>query len=258
MNSTLALREHGSSEQLRNMAERVYVIVNADDFGLSRATNDGILYAHEHGVVTSASLMVRQPAAEDAVERARDFPGLGLGLHLDLGEWVYRDGDWRPLYHVVSLDSAQEIKREIEHQLQRFQSLVGRDPTHLDSHQHVHRYEPVRSEMIQLADRLNVPLRGVCQRVRYRGDFYGQTDKGHSVPQLIAAESLLALLASLLPGISELGCHPGFDDELTTMYVRERRQETTALCDPQVKRALDRLGINAVSFADLLKLDLPA
>ena len=43
-----------------------HLIVNADDFGYSRGVNRGIIEAHERGIVTSASLMVKQPASEEA------------------------------------------------------------------------------------------------------------------------------------------------------------------------------------------------
>jgi chitin disaccharide deacetylase len=130
------------------------VIVNADDFGRSPGINRGVIEAHERGVVTSASLMVRWPAAEEAATYARSRTALSVGLHVDLGEWEYRDGGWTPLYS-VSDDPRDELSR----QLACFRDLMGRDPTHIDSHQHVHRGEPVRSAMIQLALDLGVPAR---------------------------------------------------------------------------------------------------
>ena len=56
------------------------LIVNADDFGQSPGVNRGIIEAHEHGIVTSASLMVRWPAAASAAAYAREHARLGLGL----------------------------------------------------------------------------------------------------------------------------------------------------------------------------------
>ena len=64
-----------------------YLIVNADDFGQSRGINRGITEAHEQGIVTSASLMVRWPAAPEAAAYARSHGSLSLGLHFDFGEW---------------------------------------------------------------------------------------------------------------------------------------------------------------------------
>src|SRR5947209_15005439 len=136
-----------------------FLIVNADDFGQSHGINRGIIEAHERGIVTSASLMVRWPAAAEAASYARSRPELSLGLHVDLGEWVFRDGEWTLLYDVVDTDDPIMVLAEIERQMKSVRELVQRNPTHLDSHQHVHRDEPVRSAMLQLSEELGVPLR---------------------------------------------------------------------------------------------------
>jgi predicted glycoside hydrolase/deacetylase ChbG (UPF0249 family) len=157
------------------MPRQKYLIVNADDFGQSPGVNQGIIEAHERGIVTSASLMVHWPAALEAAEYNRAHPQLSLGLHLDLGEWFYRDGNWMPLYERVLLTESQAVSEEVSRQLALFRQLVGKPPSHLDSHQHVHRREPVRSVMLSLAQDLGVPLRGCHANVRSSGDFYGQT-----------------------------------------------------------------------------------
>ena len=64
------------------------LIVNADDLGLSGGVNRGIARAHDEGIVTSASAMVRRDAIEEAAELARSRPALSVGLHVDLSEWV--------------------------------------------------------------------------------------------------------------------------------------------------------------------------
>jgi len=60
------------------------LVVNADDFGRSKAVNQAVVRAHLEGVVNSASLMVTGQAVEQAVELARLNPSLGVGLHLVL------------------------------------------------------------------------------------------------------------------------------------------------------------------------------
>ena len=155
-----------------------YLIVNADDFGLSPGVNQGILTAHEHGIVTSTSLMVRGPAAAGAATAAREHPRLSIGLHLDLCEWVFADETWRPAYEVVPPDDAVAVAAEVTRQLDAFQRLLGRDPTHLDSHQHVHRAEPLRSILVKEARRLGVGLRREGAEVRYCGAFYGRSNTG--------------------------------------------------------------------------------
>src|SRR6185503_13954375 len=76
------------------------LIVNADDFGLSPGVNAGVARTHEQGILTSASLMVRRPAAAAAAEYAQGTPALGVGLHVDLGEWARIDGEWKAVYEV--------------------------------------------------------------------------------------------------------------------------------------------------------------
>ncbi len=129
------------------MAEVRYLIVNADDFGLSAGTNRGIFQAHEHGIVTSASLMVRQQAAAQAIEGARRFHKLSLGLHLDLSEWSYRDGEWRQVYQVVPAADMVAVEAEILRQIELFRQLAGRDPTHLDSEKSIHSRKELASKI---------------------------------------------------------------------------------------------------------------
>ena len=60
------------------------LVVNADDFGRSQSINQAVVRAHREGILTSASLMVNEPFADEAVALARANPGLGVGLHLTL------------------------------------------------------------------------------------------------------------------------------------------------------------------------------
>jgi chitin disaccharide deacetylase len=240
----------------RNMAAKRYLIVNADDFGLSEGVNLGIIRAHEQGIVTSTSLMVRWPAAAEVARYASAHPRLSFGLHLDLAEWVYRDYEWVPRYQVVPADDEQALAGEVERQLEAFRRLLGRDPTHLDSHQHVHRSEPARSAVSQLAQRLSVPLRSVDARVQYCGDFYGQTGEGDPYPEGISLAGLLQTIQNLPAGVTELGCHPGEDEQLDSVYRAERMQEVAVLCHPQVRAALESNGIALCSFADLPQLNM--
>jgi predicted glycoside hydrolase/deacetylase ChbG (UPF0249 family) len=230
-----------------------YLIVNADDFGQGPGVNRGIIEAHERGIVTSTSLMVRWPAATEAASLARAHPSLSIGLHVDLGEWAYTGDRWVLVYTVVAVDDRAAVEEEVVRQLATFRSLVGRDPTHLDSHQHVHCEEPARSILIGIAKRLHVPLRHHSARVRYCGSFYGQSGKGEPLPERISVEGLLETLAGLPPSFTELGCHPGVGEELMTMYSSQRAQEMRTLCDPRVRAALKSEGIELRSFTALKK-----
>ena len=237
------------------MPAKRYLIVNADDFGLSADTNRGIIHSHEKGIVTSTSLMVRWPAAAEVARYASQYPQLSLGLHVDLAEWVYRNDQWVPLYQVVPPDDEKAVAEEVAHQLNAFRRLLGRDPSNIDSHQHVHRSEPARSVISRLAHKLSVPLRSFTPHVQYCGDFYGQTGEGDPYPEGISLASLLKTLQNLPAGVSELGCHPGLDEGLDSVYRVERRQEVAVLCQPQVRAALESNGVTLCSFADLPRLN---
>jgi predicted glycoside hydrolase/deacetylase ChbG (UPF0249 family) len=225
------------------------LIVNADDFGLSPGVNRGIIAAHERGIVTSASLMVRWPAAPAAASYARAHRGLGVGLHLDLGEWAFRNGRWVALYEVVPPDADQStLEAEVRRQLDEFRRLTRAEPTHVDSHQHVHRARATGEVVRRMAEELGVPLRHFSA-ARYCGSFYGQTGEGDPLADAVSVDALLRVIADLPPGPTELCCHPGeAEPELDTMYRAERSHEVAALCDPRVRDALDRAGVELRSF----------
>lgn len=231
-------------------AERI-LVVNADDFGRSVGVNRGIIEAHEHGIVTSATMMVRWPAAEHAASYAMRNPALSVGLHLDLAEWEYRDDGWHALYEVVDSDDEAAVEQEVESQIARFVELLGRPPTHLDSHQHVHQQDPVRTALAQAGHRLGIPVRHVTPGITYNGGFYGQDGRGQPYPEAIGVEALCRLLRDLPPGVTELGCHPGFADDLDNVYRDERRREVEALCHPRVGATLDEHGIRLAPFAEV-------
>jgi predicted glycoside hydrolase/deacetylase ChbG (UPF0249 family) len=232
------------------MDSRRSLIVNADDFGYSRGVNRGVVEAHEHGIVTSASLMVDQPAAEEAAVYSRTRPELSLGLHFELPAWRIRRTIWS-LSGRHDDRFEQAVAADLRRQVERFRRLVGSAPTHLDSHKHRHREEPLRSIFLEVAGELEVPLRHFDPAVQFCGNFYGQIDAGRANPDAIAPDALVELLEALRPEVTELCCHPGYTDGLKEWYREERVQEVRTLCDPRVRAAIERLGISLISFREL-------
>jgi predicted glycoside hydrolase/deacetylase ChbG (UPF0249 family) len=235
------------------MADQRALVVNADDFGQSSGITQGIIEAFERGIVTSASLMVRGRDAMAAAAYARQRPALSVGLHVDLGEWRCRDGKWTAAYEVAALDDSSAVASEIARQLDRFRELTGADPTHIDSHQHVHRREPVRSAATAVAGRLGVPLRHFSPIVRYCARFYGQTAEGLSRPEWIAPDALVQVIATLPEGLSELACHPAREIDIDTTYAGERVEELATLCAPQVLAAPLAARVKLWSFHDVAR-----
>jgi predicted glycoside hydrolase/deacetylase ChbG (UPF0249 family) len=216
---------------------------------MSAAVNAGIADAHERGIVTSASLMVRQAGAAQVSALADAHPRLAIGLHLDLGQWDYAGGEWSSAYVRCDQQDETAVRKECRAQLEAFRALLGREPTHLDSHQHVHESEPVSSVTEAIAAELGVPLRG--RRVRYEGGFYGQTGKGDPVPEAITVARLAAMIRALQPGWTEIGCHPALGPVGESSYGSERERELRTLCDPSLSTVLAQEGVGLRSFADL-------
>jgi chitin disaccharide deacetylase len=225
------------------------LIVNADDFGCSRGVNRGIVEAHEHGIVTSASLMVNRAAASEAAEHGREHPELAVGLHVELRRWRVRRRPWSFVWSNARLQRL--VMTDLAAQLERFRALMGRDPTHLDSHQHRHRSESLQPIFQDLARELDVPLRHFDARIRFCGRFYGQDGAGQPDLAAIMPAALIAALETLPTGVTELGCHPGYTDGLKAWYREERVQEVATLCHPEVREAIERLHIELVSFRDV-------
>jgi chitin disaccharide deacetylase len=223
-----------------------YLIVNADDFGASSGINKGILDAHQRGIVTSTSLMVNMPAAAEAILLSHDVPALGIGLHVN-----FTNESEGP---VVDLADTEACRRELERQFDQFVTLMGRMPTHIDSHHHVHRRATLLPLFADLASRYRLPLRE-HSRVKYFKRFYGQWDNGTHL-EWISPENLVRMLgAAISDGFTELGCHPGYvDPEFHSLYNIEREAEVQTLCDPMLREWLAASKVTLINFGDMGKL----
>ena len=149
------------------------LIINADDFGLCESVNKGIVEAHTKGVLTSTTLMANMPAADQAVDLAKNLPALGLGVHLNLtaGKPVCRDailncllnaeGDFALSPGKLALASliTGKVRTAIETELAfQIQWLIDRGikPTHLDSHKHFHSFPTIFPIVCRLAKRFGI------------------------------------------------------------------------------------------------------
>jgi hopanoid biosynthesis associated protein HpnK len=144
------------------------VIINADDFGLCRPVNEGIVKAHRDGILTSATLMTNTPGFEEAAALAKDHSRLGVGVHLNLvrGRPLSRPEDIRGLVgregrflakpsiilrRIVSgRIAAAEIERELRTQIEKALAS-GLVLTHLDSEKHLHAFPPVFRVVLKIA-----------------------------------------------------------------------------------------------------------
>jgi len=219
-----------------------HLIVNADDFGASEGVNRGIVECHVDGIVTSTSMMVTGRAAADAAALAGVHPGLSIGLHWDC---------WGEDEREFDLSDERAIREEFTRQLEEFRALLGREPTHVDTHRHAHRkwdaaLMPLFAELVHP---LGVPLRD-DGRVRFVGDFYAQWRWKVTTLEYVSIPFLQALLREKVePGWTEISCHPGYRSPgYSSVYMDEREVEVRTLTDPRMRQTIDELGISLVGY----------
>ncbi|MDP9206214.1 MAG: ChbG/HpnK family deacetylase [Gemmatimonadota bacterium] len=229
------------------------LIINADDYGISRGVSIGIIEAAEAGAVTSASMIVNLEAFADAAERARSTCTLSLGLHLNLttGHSItpaasLTRGSSRQFYSLpvliarasLGLIDASDVSEECVAQIDRMIG-AGFHPTHVDSHRHVHAHPMLRPAVSQAAasrgvSNVRVPSEPlwtrsrdwraalkqtallICGRISRRSPSEGAANHFFGI-SLQSGGSFAARLFALIPhlpaGTSELMTHPGHPDQ---------------------------------------------
>lgn len=210
-----------------------YLIVNADDFGYSYSINKGIIEAHTKGVVTCTSVMVDAIAAHEAKNLAQ-FPDLSVGLHFEVKEIV-------------------NVQEEFDRQIEKFISIVGREPDHLDSHKKHTTTEGIKEVLEAYSAKHNIPVRDFGN-AKFIDVFFGfHSDGDVSVSQLKRAIDLAT------DEYNEIMCHVGYSDD----YLREhssyndpREQELASICDPAIKAYIAEKGLELCNWNQLVDSDV--
>jgi hopanoid biosynthesis associated protein HpnK len=182
------------------------LIINADDFGLHKSINSGIITGFTRGLITSTSLMPGGEAFEDAVNCASAHPRLGIGVHLTLvaGKPVAKPESVKTLINEDGCFPADypqflvkyflgrvrlaEIKEELYQQVSK---VISRKipVTHLDSHQHMHIVPGIIDITIDIAREFGIPA------IRIPAEPYGFTGGYPVSPTRILGRSGLTFLA---------------------------------------------------------------
>ena len=150
-------------------------IFNADDFGISKGVNAAIVKAHREGIWNSASLMINQKYAAEAVKLAKEMPELEMGLHVNLtNEYpaasaqeipLLVDGQGKLKNGFVNLlllsffkprQLRQQVEIEMRAQIAKYLT-TGLPLQHLDSHRHVHMIPQIFKAMRKLQKEFEVP-----------------------------------------------------------------------------------------------------
>jgi hopanoid biosynthesis associated protein HpnK len=255
------------------------LVVNADDFGRSRAINAAVIRAHREGILTTASLMVNEAAFEEAVALAKENPRLGIGLHLTLlrghstlsPEKIEGGVGFR---YFFSRKLRALLRDEIAAQFEKFRA-TGLPLDHVNGHLHLHLHPTVFDILTE-----NAPAWGITHLRLTRDPFWFNTRlagghwfyrASHAVIHGVLSrraqrvlrrmsikhtgvvfgllqdarvdeDYVTKLLAVLPAGDSELYSHPSLD---------QFKHELDALVSPRVKSLVDDMGIRLIRYQDL-------
>lgn len=248
------------------------LIVNADDFGLCKGQNYGIIEAFRNGVVSSTTAMMNSVDIEHAAELSAQYLTLPVGMHFvltyghpltampsltnvngELGKWLWQRAETGTL-------DLNEIVQELECQFDKFVAVFGRPPTHIDSHHHVHMLPQIYPLVSAFARDKSLPLRIDRHEAQQHGipldnprssewfdaGFYGEALTEQSFLQLLEQADQQGFKSL------EIMCHPAFIDQIlmTSGYCYPRLTELSVLSLPTLKQAIAQRGYRLGSFLD--------
>ena len=264
------------------------LIISADDFGLTESVNIAVEQAHRNGLLAAASLMVAEPNAVDAVQRALANPGLKVGLHLVLVEGrailppaeipLLVDADGRFSSNQVALGFRYffrpgiraQLAREIRAQYAAF-AAAGLPLDHVNAHKHMHLHPTVARLAIRIGREFGLPAIRIPQAVggnpflalwcrvlkkmaRRAGlttndQVVGLKESGH-----FDEAAFLLALETLSPGVTEAYFHPATCRDpafAATMPDYDHQGELQALLSSRAKQYIETNGIRLNTYTDL-------
>ena len=245
------------------------LIVNADDFGLDDHTYEWTVKGFACGALTSATIMAGMPATSKAVEFAKVHPQFSFGVHFCLVDEkpLCRPSEipsmvdpatgqlWRTREFIVrnfmGLIDVEDLKREIRAQYLAIKN-AGVAVSHVDGHGHNHRLPQSLRALAELKDELGISKVRRCQDIAVPGGKLGLLSRmingpmqkrlersgfattdhflmnaGHSSLRTWFSEAL----ASLPDGTTEIGVHPGVDEEWRRIDTEECFVHCKDLCE---------------------------
>jgi len=213
--------EHGQAMSRFETVRSRRLIVNADDFGRSASINQAVAQAHLKGILTTASLMVNEPAAGEAIALARDLPRLGIGLHLTLlcghsalpqekiPDLVNAGCEFREkpasvgARYFFNHALREQLRLEIHEQFRKFRA-TGLPMDHVNGHLHLHLHPTVFRILMEDATGLGI------ERMRLTFDPFLlnlSLAYGHWVYRALHALIYHCLSAKARPWLKRRGIH---------------------------------------------------
>ncbi len=248
------------------------LIINADDFGYTKEVNSSIIEAHSFGTVTSTTIMCNENAFDHAIAI---YPkSLGIGVHLNLtwgkalstGQPFNKYNKFKAVLGTLNKHFVEtEFRKQIEKLLE-----VGIRPDHLDSHQHLHAFPPMKKTVIELAKEYHIyKIRWQKEKqtkILFNSSFLNQkilnlhlgkaplktTD--HFFGVLYTGDPKIEHFISYLnfKGTAEICCHPGKKSFSSQDKLQKTRQkELEILTSKQFLQAIKEKNIQLINFKEL-------
>lgn len=163
------------------------LIINADDFGMSKTVNEAIVAGYNNGVLTSTCIMANMPGFEHALKCLEKMQGIGLGIHLNIvekkttlpsnhrehnsklynKEGCFNNGFVRTLIKSYDEDFMMEVENEFRSQIEKV--LEHAEVDHIDSHVHIHSIPKIFDLVCRLAKEYKIP----CVRTQFEKPYFG-------------------------------------------------------------------------------------
>jgi len=250
------------------------LIINSDDFGYGRGINHAIIDTYQEGILTSATLMTNTPGFDHAVKLALANPKLGVGVHLvltflkplrdDVPSLVDSNGNfYRPNAYrqgEITVDYS-DLYKEWDAQIQKVLD-AGIQPTHLDSHHHVHTMTATHQNVfLDLAEKYKLPVRGNFQTSRSFKTttfFEPAFDTVSTLDQFEQDNYLNDLVQRIKENKStEIMCHTGYVDQFLfahSSFIESRMYQVELLQESKFVRMIKSdEAIALVTFRDLFE-----
>jgi len=244
-----------------------FLIINADDLGLSREVNSGIFAAYEQGVLTDSSLLIKRPYALEAVAVIKKIPSFNVGIHIDLDPLLGWESPGREKFSrrelLQMMDDpafARKVKKEIRGQIEAFLG-TGLIPSHIDTHHHAHGFLQIFELLVAGMDSYGIRAmrfnktgysllgREAIQLTEKSGRRMMKIlrKKGLSSPHRLIDPFFPFSLQELPPGVTELMVHPSRDGD------QWRQKDLDMLIDPRFLDTIRNEGIKLIGFSELKK-----
>ena len=258
------------------------LIVRGDDIGSTHGANLGCIQSYKEGIMRSTEIMVPCPWFPEAVKMLEETPGLDVGVHITLtSEW--ENIKWGPLTHAPSLTDAdgyfypqiwpserfpedrtikgadwklEDIEAEMRAQIELALKYIPQ-VSHLSCHMGCTMIDEQVAEVFQrLAAEYELDIEPGKHNVRA----FPARIRGESTEERVAA--FIKGLNKLEPGVTYMFVeHPavagnemeavGHDGYYTVNS--DRQMVLEMFTSPEIKQSIEELGIELISYADLLK-----